>query len=100
MKYFDSQIVKLGDVVSMPIEEKRHVFKVIMIGDTKEHQIEDKCFLDWVEKDNLISKTTLVLQWLSKNPYKHNDPNFAPVADQIFAEIDEEIKLENRIEND
>jgi hypothetical protein len=61
-----------------------------MLGDTREHLDIDKQFLDWVESDKtLLEPSQVVVEWIGRNPFAHNDPKYAPVGNYMFTGLDE-----------
>ena len=98
MKYFDGQTVKLGDYVSLTMPDGRETFKVVMLGDSGEHLNLDQQFISWATEESLVTSNSIIVQWIKENPYKHNDPKYAPVGDELFVDISEDVILENRNE--
>ena len=96
MNYFDEHKIILGDIVSITMKGKRELAKVIMIGETKEHLELDKNFLSWVNKESLLDLDSIIVTWVNNNPLAHNDPNYAPVGNEMFTGIDEDMKLVRR----
>ena len=45
-----------------------------MLGDTGEHRIGDQQFVDWVRRENLLSATQVVVEWIDQNPLAQSDP--------------------------
>ena len=60
-----------------------------MLGDTREHLDIDKQFLDWVERDKMLEQSHVVVEWVGHNPFAHNDPQYAPVGQYMFTQLDE-----------
>jgi hypothetical protein len=90
MKYPDRSLVKLGDIVTIPLRDSVAKARVVMLGDTREHLDIDKKFLDWVESDKtLLEPSYVVVEWIDRNPLAHNDPKYAPVGNYMFTELDE-----------
>ncbi len=98
MKYPDGSLVRLGDIVTIPLPDsnaKARVVmlgakaRVVMLGDTREHLGIDKKFLDWVESDKtLLEPSYVVVEWVDRNPFAHNDPKYAPVGNYMFTQLD------------
>jgi hypothetical protein len=92
MKYFDGSPVKLNDIVSIPLQNGTAKARVVMLGDTREHLDIDKQFINWVERDKLLTSSSVVVEWIDHNPFAHSDPRYAPVGNYIFTELDECVK--------
>ncbi len=89
-QYPDGSLVKLGDIVTIPLPEGSARARVVMFGDTREHLDIDQQFLDWVERDkSLLEPSYVVVEWIDQNPLAHNDPKYAPVGNYMFTELDE-----------
>jgi hypothetical protein len=90
MKYPDGSLVKLGDIVTIPLRDSVEKARVVMLGDTREHLDIDKQFLDWVESDKtLLEPSYVVVEWIDRNPFAHNDPKYVPAGNYMFTELDE-----------
>ena len=99
MKYPDGSLVKLGDIVTIPLPDssvKGRVImvsakaRVVMLGDTREHLDIEKSFLDWVESDKkLLEPSYVVVEWIDRNPLAHDDPQYAPAGNYMFTQLDE-----------
>ena len=90
MKYPNGSVVKLGDIVTIPLPSGSAKARVVMLGDTREHLDIEKSFLDWVESDNkLLEPSYVVVEWIDRNPLARNDPQYAPVGNYMFTELDE-----------
>ena len=96
MKYLDGLDIQLGDIVSVPTPLGDNKARVVMLGDSLEHAGADDDFVAWVLRDNVLAATTIVVQWLSINPFAHSDPAVAPVGDYMFTTVDEHVRLESR----
>ena len=59
-----------------------------MLGDTGEHLEIDQAFVDWVIRDKVMGPSQVVVEWLDNNPFAHNDPNYAPVGNYMFTQVD------------
>ena len=84
MNYQDGSPVKLGDIVAIPMPGGSARARVVMLGDTREHISADEGFVDWVESENLLDSSQVVVEWFDQNPLAHNDPQFAPVGNYMF----------------
>lgn len=91
MKYADGSPVRLGDIVLIPLSDRSAKARIVMLGDTGEHAIEDKAFIDWVQKENLLSVSQVVVEWVGENPFAHNDPKYAPVGNHMFTDLDGDV---------
>ena len=94
MKYHDGSTLSLGDVVSLPVPTGTAKGRVVMLGDTYEHLDIDPQFLDWVKRDRVLERDSVVIEWLDANPFAHNDPRYAPVGDYMFSPVDACLKRE------
>jgi hypothetical protein len=89
MKYHDGSPVKLGDVVIIPLQDCAAKARIVMLGDTREHLDIDKQFLEWVERDKTVLEPSyVVVEWVDRNPLAHNDPQYAPVGNYMFTQLD------------
>ena len=89
MRYHDGLTIMLGDIVSVPMPEGKENARVVMLGDTYEHLDIDKQFLSWVNKEKILERTSIVIEWLGNNPLAHDDPQYAPVGNYMFTSVDE-----------
>jgi len=89
MRYHDGLTIMLGDIVSVPMPEGKENARVVMLGDTYEHLDIDKQFLSWVNKEKILERTSIVIEWLGNNPLSHDDPQYAPVGNYMFTSVDE-----------
>lgn len=89
MRYHDGSTVALGDLVNVPVPGGKAKARVVMLGDTYEHLDIDPGFLAWVKKDNVLEKTSIVIEWIKENPFAHDDPRYAPVGNYMFSALDE-----------
>jgi hypothetical protein len=89
MTYHDGSPIKLGDVVTVPVPSGSAKARVVMLGETYEHLDIDEQFLDWVKRDNVLERTSVVIEWLGSNPLAHDDPRYAPVGNYMFSPVDE-----------
>ena len=91
MKYADGVIIRLGDVVSVPVPAGTASARVVMLGDNYEHLDIDPAFLRWVMAEKVLASTSVVIQWLGANPFAHDDPKYAPVGDYMFSPADQHL---------
>ena len=47
--------------------------------------------MDWIERDIVLEATSIVVEWLDRNPLAHSDPRYAPVGNFMFTEPDEHV---------
>jgi hypothetical protein len=92
MLYHDGSTVALGDVVTVPVPSGTARARVVMLGETYEHLDIDPGFLSWVKKDSVLGHDSVVVEWLSSNPFAHSDPKYAPVGNFMFSRLDEWVK--------
>ena len=59
-----------------------------MLGETYEHLDIDQQFLTWFMRDRVLEPSQVVVEWLEKNPFAHNDPQYAPVGNYMFTPAD------------
>lgn len=79
----------LGDVVSLPVPEGTAKVCVVMLGDSYDHLPIDAQFLSWVKAEKVLQESSVVVEWLSDNPFLHDDPQHAPVGSYMFTTVDE-----------
>jgi hypothetical protein len=84
MKYHDGSLIKLGDIVTVPMPDGRLRARVVMLGDTYEHLDLEEQFLVWVKTDRILEETYVVTEWIGRNPLAHEDPRYAPVGNYMF----------------
>ena len=89
MKYHNGSLANLGDIVIIPLPTGNAKARIVMLGDTREHLDIDKQFLDWVKNENMLEASQVVVEWIGRNPLAHNDPQYAPVGNYMFTELDE-----------
>lgn len=94
MRYCNGKMVALGDLVSVPVPGGTARARVVMLGDTYEHLDIDAKFLDWVKRDRILEHSAVVVEWVESNPFAHNDPQYAPVGNYMFSELDEHVTPE------
>jgi len=92
MKYHDGSIIKLGDIVYVPVPEGKEKAYVVMLGDTYEHLNIDEQFLSWVINDKVLGSASIIIEWCNNNPFAHNDPKYSPVGNYMFTVVDEFIE--------
>ena len=63
-----------------------------MLEDTYAHLEIDKDFVAWVERDCVLEKGSVVIEWLGANPFAHNDVRYAPVGNYMFSPVDEHLE--------
>jgi hypothetical protein len=86
MKYHDGSAISLGDIVRIAVPGGTERARVVMLGDSREHLDIDKQFLAWVEHDDkLLEPNYVVLEFLDRNPFAHNDPQYASVENYMFS---------------
>ena len=89
MKYLDGSTIQLGDIVTVPVPEGTANARVVMLGETYEHLDIDEQFLAWVKTDKILQATSVVIEWVSSNPFAHENPQYAPVGNYMFTAVDE-----------
>jgi hypothetical protein len=93
MKYHDGSTISLGDIVRIAVPGGAERARVVMLGDSREHLDIDKQFLAWVERDaKLLEPNYVVVEFLDRNPFAHNDPQYAPVGNYMFCPADEDLE--------
>jgi hypothetical protein len=88
MTYHDGSTLSLGDVVRIAIPGGTAKARVVMLGDSYKHLDIDKQFLAWVERDRVLERSDVVVEWLDSNPFAHNNPQYAPVGNYMFSPTD------------
>jgi hypothetical protein len=83
MQYTDGSLVKLGDTVTIRLADGDAKARVIMLGDTREHLGMDD---DFIEK--LLDSSQVVVEWIGRNPFAHDDPQYAPVGNYMITGLD------------
>ena len=91
MRYHNGTLITLGDLVDVPIPSGTARARVVMVGDTYEHLSIDSDFLAWVKSDHVLRETAIVIEWLSDNPFAHDNPEHAPVGRYMFTDVDEHV---------
>ena len=92
MRYHDGSTIMLGDIVSVPMPSGTEKARVVMLGDTYEHLDIDKQFLSWVKKEKVLDESSIVIEWLNKNPLAHDNSQYAPVGNYMFTTVDTYVK--------
>ena len=73
----------LGDIIEVTLHDGAHRAKVVLIGDSGEHRgIEDKT-ATWAMNCGHVKSDDLMAEFIDGNPFAHNDPRYAPVANTI-----------------
>ena len=98
MNYHDGSKVALGDRVAIPVPGGKAAAQVVMLGDSREHLSLDPQFLEWVTSSNALQATSVVVEWIGRNPFAHDEPAFAPVGNYMFTVVDESVDLQARAE--
>jgi hypothetical protein len=88
MVYVDGSPVVLGDVVSLPVPGGTETARVVMLGDTYEHLDIDPQFVRWVTAEKKLEPSHIVVEWLERNPFAHNNPAYSPVGNYMFSPVD------------
>jgi hypothetical protein len=92
MKYHDGSEISLGDIVYVPVPTGEAKARVVMLGDTYEHADLKPQFLSWVKAERILKESSIVVEWIEKNPFEHNDPKYAPVGNYMFTTVDEFVR--------
>ena len=92
MRYFDGTTVTLGDLVTVPVPSGTAKGRVVMLGESDTHLDIDAKFLAWVTRDKLLDSSSIVFEWVEKNPLAHDNPRYAPVGPYMFSPLDEWVK--------
>ena len=73
MKYDDGQIVRLGDIVKVPIDGNSYTAKIIMLGETGSYIDIDDETAKWAIESQHVSQNEILVEWLLENPFAlHN----------------------------
>jgi hypothetical protein len=96
MRYFDGTVCNLGDEVELPIPEGQAKCRVVMLGETYEHSSIDQEFLRWVTTKKVLERDSVVLEWLTTNPFKSTNPKYAPVGKYLFSPLSESVRFIER----
>jgi len=89
MRYHDGSEVMLGDVVKVLVPTGTAKARVVMLGESYEHLDIDAAFIAWVKKDKVLEPSSVVVEWVDRNPFAHDDPRYAPVGNYMFCPLDE-----------
>jgi hypothetical protein len=92
MTYYDGSAISLGDVVRVPIPGGTAKARIVMLGDSYQHLDIDEQFLAWVKRDRVLEPSSVVVEWLDRNPFAHTDPAYAPVGNYMFTPADEHLE--------
>jgi hypothetical protein len=88
MHYHDGSIATLGDLVIVPVPSGTAKGRIVMLGESYAHLDIDPEFLAWVIRDKLLDASSIVIEWMTDNPFAHNDPRYAPVGRYMFSPLD------------
>ena len=91
MHYHDGSLVRLGDLVDVPVPAGTARARVVMLGDTYEHLNVEANFLSWVNAERILRNIAVVIEWIGENPFAHDDPQYAPVGNYMFTDVDEHV---------
>lgn len=89
MQYDDGSPIALGDLVRVFVSDRWLRARVVMLGETFEHSLDDPVYVAWVQAERLLEPTSIVVEWVDSNPFAHNDPNFAPVGNYMITPVGE-----------
>ena len=89
MNYHDGSLIRLGDIVTVPMPDGVAKARVVMLGDNYEHLDIDINFLAWVKRERVLETSHIVIEWLDQNPLAHSDLQYAPVGNYMFTPADE-----------
>ncbi len=59
-----------------------------MLGETYGHLDIDARFLEWVNNDKMLQQSSVIIEWVERNPFAHDDPRYAPVGNYMFSAVD------------
>jgi hypothetical protein len=88
MVYEDGSPITLGDIVTLPVPGGSEKARVVMLGDTYEHLDIDPQFVRWVKTERKLEASSIVVEWLDRNPFAHSNPAHAPVGNYMFSPVD------------
>ena len=91
MKYNDGSMVRLGDIVTVPVPAGTAKARVVMLGDSHAHLAIDERFLEWVKTERLLNPDSVVIEWLGPNPLSHSNSKYAPVGNYMFTPVDQHV---------
>lgn len=95
MKYQNGADLALGDIVRVPVPGGYELGRVVMLGDSYDHLDIDPEFIRWVMDQQVLRKGAIVVEWVGKNPFEHGDPQYSPVGNFMFTDVDEWIVKES-----
>jgi hypothetical protein len=49
----------------------------------------DPQFVNWVKAASILARIQIVIEFVDKHPFEHNDPKLAPVGDYLFTPVDQ-----------
>ncbi|NIJ79483.1 hypothetical protein FHT10_000604 [Xanthomonas arboricola] len=75
MHYSDGSPIQLGDTVSLPVPIGEALARVVMLGDTLEHQGLSAEFIELVQSAKVLAPGSVVVEWIGTNPFAHTDPS-------------------------
>ena len=100
MKYTTGEIIKLGDIVSVPVPSGDALGKVVFLGETYEHSALEDSFTNWVMESKHLKENSIYVEWIKGNPLEHQNENYAPVGNKMQTGIDEFVKFIQRENNE
>ena len=77
----------LGDIVDIPMPDGPHRGKVVLLGETGSYAGLDDETARWAIDTGHVATTQILVVWIGKNPLESNDPNYAPVANNISTDL-------------
>jgi len=84
MKYKCGTDVNLGDIIMVEYGPHRESLAcVVAIGLDLVIDKIDQAYYSWAKRERIITKDTVVVEWIDTNPLSHNDPNHAPVGNYM-----------------
>ena len=89
MTYVDGSLVSLGDIIALPIPGGSERARVVMLGDTYEHLDIDPQFVRWVTAERNLDSSSVLVEWLDRNPFAQSNSAHASVGNYMFSPIDE-----------
>jgi len=96
MNYHSGENIQLGDLVNIPVPTGTARLRVVMLGGSNKHIEIEPSFLQWVTYERGLAENEVVLEWVDENPFKQDDPNYAPVGNYMFSEVDEHLEFGSR----
>jgi hypothetical protein len=91
LRYHNGSPIVLGDVVSVPVPNGTARARVVMLGETYEHLDIEPAFASWVKSDKVLQANSIVIEWLDKNPFEHDDPKYSQVGRYMFTVVDDSL---------